>query len=736
MSRLPYGVDTGNDPARMAAVSGGGADPNNDYSNDSMFNLDFAAIWAAIYRSRFWIVGIVVGCLLIGLVVTILSTPIYRAQTTVQIDQEAAKVLGTEDTNASAAIQDSDRFLKTQVDVIRSRSLAQAVAEDLKLLGNPEFLEAMNVDPDAAASSALPLQDAQRELVLQTLAENQAVVLPINSRIATISFDSPDPALAARVANSFAQNYIRNNLQRKFETSSYAREFLKQQLDEAAVRLADSEREALEYARRTRIIDASNAASSANGVSVQPKSLVTATLVKMNEDHADALAKRIAAQQRWQVAQGQGVMTLPEVLNNLAIQNLLQQRAVVSAQYEEELQRRKEDFPTVKQAKARLEELNQQIETIASGIRQTLKGAYETALQQEQALASQISQLKSDTLNEQGQAVQLGILQRKVSNDRQLYDVLLSRYNELNAQAGVQANNVSIVDRADRPAEPVKPSPAFNMALAFLAGLGLAALFVFGREQLFNVIRTPDDVSRKLGLPLLGAVPKMQDDFKIEDQILDPKTQVSETFSSLRSSLMLVSPRGLPRSLMFTSGKQGEGKSSSCFATAVALSRIGKRVLVVDLDLRRPNQHNMFGVKNGAGMSDLLTHNKSAAEVTIPTRYEGISLISSGGIPPNPAELLSHPASRQVIQDLQADYDVLLIDSPPTLGLADAVEIGTMAEACIFVIEAAKNQTSYVRSSMQRLLHGGANLAGAILTKFDVKEAGYAYDYAYQYSYE
>jgi len=707
-----------------------------DYYQKSVFSLDFASIWAAIYRSRFWIAGIVAGCMLIGLVITLVSTPIFRATSTVQIDQEAAKVLGTEDANASAAIQDSDRFLKTQVDIIRSRALAQTVAEDLRLFNSPEFLEAMAIDPDAAPSSALPPEQAQRELVLRTLGENLTVSLPVDSRIASISFDSADPVLAARVANSFAQNYIRNNLQRKFDTSSYAREFLKEQLDEAAIRLADFEREALDYARRTRIIDASNAAGNDTDGSSAPRSLVTATLIKLNEDYAEAVSRRIAAEERWGTANQQNVMTLPEVQGNPAIQSLLQQKALVQAEYEQELQRRREEFPSVKQAKARLDEIDRQITAIATGIRQTLRANFQTAAAQEKAIEGQIAELKSETLNEQNQSVQLGILQRNTGNARRLYDLLNTRYNELNAEAGVQANNVSIVDRADRPLSPIKPSIIFNMALALLAGIVFAALFVVGREQLFNVIRTPEDVSRKLGLASLGAIPKMQEGLAVEEQIADPKSQVSETFSSLRSSLMLLSSHGLPRSLMFTSAKQGEGKSSSCFATAVALSRIGKRVLVIDLDLRRPNQHNKFGVKNGAGMSDLLTHNKTVAEVVHASEYDGVFFISSGGTPPNPAELLSSPSAREVIADLEKDYDVVLIDSPPTLGLADAIEIGAMAEGCIFVMEAAKNQASHARNSLQRLMQGGANIVGALLTKFDVKAAGYGYDYAYQYSYE
>lgn len=707
-----------------------------DYERSGLISIDLEAIWAAIYRSRFWIAGIVLGCLLLGVVITILSTPIFRAIATVQIDQEAAKVLGTEDADATASIFDSDRFLQTQLDVIRSRSLAQAVAEDLQLFDNPRFLEQMNVDAGSVEASVLPPEEAQRELVIETLDENLSVSLPLDSRIASIAFNSPDGSLAARIANSFAENYIRNNLQRKFDTSSYAREFLQEQLQEAAIRLAESERAALEYARRTRVIDASNAADASRYSTANPRSLVTATLVQLNSDYSAALSRRIAAQQAWETARAQDPINLPQALNNLAVQNLLEERAKVQAEYEQELQRRKEEFPSVKQAKARLDELDRQINTIATSIQQTIKASYEIALEQERALESQIVQLKTETLDEQELGVQLGILQRQTANDRQLYDLLLTRFNALNAEAGVQANNVSIVDRATRPVEPVSPNIPLNLALALLGGIGLAGLFVFGREQFFDMLRTPDDVARKLSLPLLGASPKADEGQSVQELILDPKTEVSEHYASLRSSLVLATSHGLPKSLAFTSAVQGEGKSSSCYATAVALSRIGKRVLVIDLDLRRPNQHNLFGIKNGEGMSDLLTGNKQAAEVTHATEHEGIFFIPSGGIPPNPTDMLASPALRTVLQDLNTQYDIVLVDSPPTLGLADAIEIASVTEGCLFVTEAGRNRANNVRGSISRLQGGGAKVLGVLMTKFDAKSAGYSYSYGYSYDYK
>lgn len=731
MNSVGQSAFVGGDPAHLG-IDG---DFGNGRSQGLVGSIDFGAIWAGAYRSRFWIGGIVLGAMVLGVLGTLLTTPIYRAVATVQIDQEAAKVLGTEDTDLSAAIQDSDRFLKTQLDVIRSRSLAVTVAEDLGAFDDPEFLKKMNQDPEVEAYGVRTAEEVKRELVIQLLSDNLGVSLPIDSRVASITFDSPDPRLAAQVANSYAENYIRSNLQRKFDTSAYAREFLKGQLDEAAARLAESERQALNYARATRIINTSNGGQG-DGSQAGPKSLIAATLVQLNTSYAAALSRRIEAEQKWNETRTQPVLSIPEVLNNLAIQRLLEERAKLEAAYEEQLQRRRADHPAVKQAKASIDEIESQIAQIASSIRETIKSDYQAALKQEKALDRQIVDLKSDTLDEQGKSVQLGILQRQTDNNRELYDLLLRRYNELNAEAGVQANNVAIVDRAEAPDKPVLPNIPLNLALSLVAGIGLAGAFVFVREQFFDKVRTAEDLLRKVGVPALGAIPFVKDGANIAEEAQDNKTTVSEAFASVRSSLMLSSAHGLPTSIMFTSAQQGEGKSSACFATALALGRVGKSVLLIDLDLRRPRQHHLFGVDNSSGMANLLTHNASIDDVIHSTEFDGISVIPSGGIAPNPTELLASQAFRDLVRELEKRFDVVLIDSPPLLALADAVEIGSVTDASIFVVEAARSASSTLRSAIERLRHGGGNVVGGLLTKFDPKESGYGYYYAYDYQYK
>ncbi|WP_417612170.1 GumC family protein [Parasphingorhabdus sp.] len=705
---------------------------NNTYSSEQLGLFNFSAMLIAVYRSKNWIVGIVTACVLVGIVVSILTSPIYESSASIQIDQQAAQVTGTEDSDVTASIQDSDRFLQTQVDVVKSRALAITVAEDENLFNNPEFLEAMNVSRDIEAVGSLSQEDAEREAVLEVLKENLNVSLPVDSRIAAIRFRSPDPVLAARLANSFAENFIQDNLQRKFDQSSYAREFLKGQLDVAAAQLAESESKSLNYARRTRIIDATNSASEETGDS--PRSLILSTLVRLNEELAVATSRRIEAQQKWEVAKRVAPLDMQEVLANQAVQRLLEERAKAEANQKQLLERFKAGYPQVRQLSAQLQELSNQISAISSSIKASVRDEYRTAAAQEAKLKSEIARMKGAVLDEQSQSIQLGLLKRAVKTDRELYELLLNRYNELNAQAGVQANNVAILDQAVPPSDPIEPNIPLNLLLALFAGFAVSAGFIFVREQIFETIRSPDDVSQKLDMRAIGVIPEVSDDTDMLDEIQDPKSHVSEAYATLRTSLGLALPQGLPKSIMFTSASASEGKSLSVYATAAALGRANKSVLVVDFDFRRPNQHKLFKIENNRGMSDVLAHNAVSEDVTSTTIFNNVKCIGSGPNPPNPVELIAADSTRNIIDKLMSEYDVVLLDCPPLLGLADAVVLGSLAESCVFVIESNRNQTSVVKTAINRLKQSNVKIIGILLNKVNIISIGYSNSsYSYEY---
>lgn len=701
-------------------------------SRPAVLGIDMVAVYAALLRSKWWMLAIVIATLAAGVIVTLLTTPIYQATASVQINQEREKVLGTENKEDVVSLQDAERFLQTQLDILRSRTMATAVADEVNLFNNDEFLSAMGEDAVTNPGPRQTLDEAKREQVIKILQENLSLNLPVDSRVVQIGFKSSDPRLATRIANSFADSFIRGNLQRRFDSSSYARDFLRQQLEAAQLRLAKSERAAVDYARRTDIVDTSgNSTNSAR----RNSSLTVDSLVEINQKLATAVANRIEAESKWSRARAIPVLNLPQVQENPAIQRLLQQKAELEAQYSEESQRRKEDFPTMRRSSARIDQLNSQILMIANSIRQGVKAEYDAALIQENALKAQVGNFRQQSQKEQTDSVQLSILQREADQNRQQYEFLLRRYNELTAEAGVQSNNLAVVDRAASPTKPVSPNVFLNIVGALSLGLLLAIGFAFVRETLFNMIRTPDDVSRALHIPVLGAIPDGGDAMHVREVIANPKSVFYEAINSIRTSLLLSSRSGLPKSLAFTSTQPGEGKSTTCFSLAYALARSSRSVIIIDVDLRRPNQHKIFGIENSSGTSDLLAGVADLPSVIRKDAASGIDVITAGPIPPNPSELIETNALKELIAKCLETHDCVLIDCPPVLGLADAIVAASAVDGVIYITESGRNHSRGALTSVQRLRGSGAQIVGGIVTRFEADASGYGNAYAYAYAY-
>jgi len=694
-------------------------------------DIDIKAIWSALYRNRYIIATILVLALFLGVVTALLTTPIYRATASVQIDQQTTKVLETQDTEPSVTVQDAERFLQTQLDVIKSRSLAARVGDSLNLYRSNQFLTAMGASPGGV--NGLDAREAQRERVVRVLEKNLTVELPRSSRIAKISFDSPDAALAARVANSFVQNYIASNLKRRFDTTAYTRNFLENQLTETKARLEDSERQMIAYARDARLIDTSG--GSADGESRGGASLTTSNLIQLNNSYTAARAARVAAEQRWEAAQGSGLMNLPEVLSNTAITQLQQARAEANAQLEQDRTRYGAEYSALRQTRAKVQEIDRQIASLANSIKNSIREQYLVARRQEAALDTNVGQLQRDTLAEQDRSVRYNILKREVDTNRALYDGLLQRYKEVSAAAGITTNNISIIDPAQTPTGPISPNMLMNVVLALIVGIGIAVAVVFAREKLDDVIRSPEDIDRKLGLPFLSAIPIAEAGVTPMQALDDQRSNFSEAYFSLRTSLELSSASGLPKTLFFTSSRPSEGKSTTTIAVARAFGQVGKRTVLIDADLRKPTLHNQFGADNKVGLSNLLARQKGVDEALQTSPYPNLDFITCGPVPPNPAELLAGATFEQLLVTLSKRYDLVVIDGPPVLGLADAPTIASAAEATVFVIEANRSARGQTKTALRRLLATRARIQGAVLTKFDSKRIGYGSEYGYTYYY-
>lgn len=717
------------DGARAAAAMPGGP----AFAERDVVDIDLSRYLRIAFKHRWVILGAFLAALVLGVAATLLSTPIYTASATLQIDRQATQVLEDADVAPAESLIAGEEFFQTQYGLLRSRSLAERVVDRLGLGSSDAFLEEMGVEaPSAEDGTAAERTRRRRDLVMRTVQDNFDVSPVRGSRLVSISFDSPDPNLSARIANAYAEAFIQSNLERRFESTAYVRDFLEERIAQTKTRLEDAERQLVAYAGQQQIINLTDSTEP----NAQQESLVSRTLSALNASLAAARAERIAAEARWRQANSSALMNLPEVLQNPAIQRLSEERARVSAEYQQKLSIYKPDYPEMQQLSARLAELDQEIASIAGSVRSSVGAQYEVAANEERALQAQVNGLKGDVLDLRDRSIQYNILQREVDTSRTLYDGLLQRYKEVGVAGGVTANNISIVDRAQPPNRPSKPNLLLNIAIAGLIGLGLGVLAALLMEALDETLEKPEDVEEKLGLPVLGVVPLLEKGASPTAALADARSSFSEAYYSIRTALQFSTPEGAPASLLITSSRPAEGKSTTAYAIALNLARIGRRVLLADGDLRNPSMHRVLGAENDVGMSNLLSGNGDLPALVKPTSQQGLDFLACGPLPPNPAELWGGDRLRMVLEGAGQAYDHVVIDGPPVLGFADAPLLASAVQGTVLVIESKQTRRAQARGALRRLVIGDTHLLGAILTKFNVKATRYGgYDYSYDYHY-
>lgn len=666
-------------------------------------------IWTAVRRHRVILFGTMALCVLAGVIFILLSTPDYRATASVEVEDVPAGAAGSASAQRPPAPSDNEALMQTELEVLRSRSLAEDVARELALIGNRTLFDAMKVRRPDQGSASLSQRQVETEAVIGLLRDNLKVELPGKSRVIRISFTSADPVLSARVANSYADSLIRADLKRGFESGVQARRFLLGELDGARRDLERAERDLAVYAARTGASDDASSARPANSAGAS-----ATRLAQLNAFRAQATAERIAAQKRWESARLSSVETLPEVLNNGAMQQLMAQRAQARAEMVEQRQFRKAAHPEMREARARMEALDDQAQVMANTIRASLKEQYDVAIHGEKQIEAEISDVERQALAERGRGVQMSIMERTVDTYRLLHDSLLQRYRDMASQAGFQAGRIQPLDRAAVPSRPSSPRIGSTMLLASLGGLALGLMLVGLRHVFDDAVTSADTLAERTNLPLLGTVPATE-------------RPVVDTFVPIASSLLLASSAGLPRSILVTSAQEGEGKSSTVHALALALARLDRRVLVIDADMRRPRQRSLFGVTPERGISEVMTGQASADEVIVPSGVSGVSLLLSGAIPPNPAELLSTPALDALLAGVQEQYDTVLIDAPPILGQPDTLLLAAKTQTTVLVVEWGRNHHGGLRVAVDRLRRSGSAIVGAVLTK----QEGRAFEYDY-----
>jgi capsular exopolysaccharide synthesis family protein len=681
---------------------------------------DINEIWRIVAKWWWLITGIAIACLLAAIVISLMITPLYRAQATIEVNPEGVEVVGKEIGEVQPSQSNSREFLNTQVGLLKSRSLAERVARST------------NIANDAAMFDQEQPRQAREAAAAGMVQGSVAIAPQRDSSLIAIAVEGPNPELTAKLANAYADNFIQSNMERRYEATSYARNFLQQRIAAVKTRLEQSERQLVAYAQKQGIITLS-VDSGGTGSVRQEQSIDAATLVQTNNALSAARSDRIAAEQRYR--QGAGAQSNVAAISDPTVQGLGQQRAALEAQYQQKLALFKPDFPEMVQLRSQIDSLAKEIarqrSSVSGSTSNSLRADYQAALARENELQGKVNEGKAGLLALRERSIQYTILQREVDTNRSLYDALLQRFKEVGVAGGVGANVVSVVDRAQVPGGPFKPNLPLNIMIGLAVGLLLGLGTAFSIEWIDDTIKTPDDVGTKLGLASLGVIPGVGKGLAVREQLEDPRSQVSEAYQSVRTALQFSTDHGVPRSLLVTSTRASEGKSSTALALAQTLASLGASVLLIDADLRKPTFRGPSSTSQG--LSSLLAGSEKVAECVHPTQMERLFLLPSGPIPPNPAELLASGRFKEILVEALAKFDHIIIDSPPVLGLADAPMLASSTEGTLMVIEAGAIRRAAALNAVNRLRASEARLMGAILTKFNALKVGYGYGYGYGY---
>ena len=677
----------------------------------SRFSL--AEVWRVLTKWWWLIASVVVVCLLAAVAASLMVAPEYRAQTVLEVNREGVQAVQMGQVDA---MQIGDReFMTTQAGLLRSRALAERVARSLNIAANADYVP-----------QDLP-RDARDRIAADMVAASVTVNPIRDSRLIELTVEHTDPQLTARIADAYADNFIQSNLERRFEATSYARNFLEQRLATIRNRLEETERQLVAYAQAQGIVTLNVDSGTGEGGRSE-QSLDAASLVALNNALNEARAERIAAEQTLRQAQARAST---QVIENPTVQTLTSRRAELQAEYQEKLGLFQPDYPAMQQLRARIAALDSAIAQATRSVGSSLEGEYQAAVGRERQLQAQVDRLRGAVMDLRERSIQYTILQREVDTNRALYDALLQRYKEVGVGSGVGTNVVSVIDRAQVPGAPFKPNLPFNIFVGLIAGLIIGVGSAFALEWMDDTIKTPDDVTAKLGIPALGVIPKADKNTPIQEQLADSRSQVSEAYQSVRTSLQFSTAHGVPKSLLITSTRASEGKSSTALAIAQMMASLGAKVLLVDGDLRKPTFKGPQG--QSTGLSDILAGAATLEGTVHATGQEGLSLLPAGHVPPNPAELLATGRFAEVLAEAGERFDHVVVDGAPVLGLADAPLLAYPAEGTIMVIESGAIRRAAVLNAVKRLKAADARIVGAVITKFNATASGYGYGYGYGY---
>jgi polysaccharide biosynthesis transport protein len=698
-----------------------------------------------ILRKHQWLIlSFMLAVVTIVSIATFRMQPVYVATTRIELGRENTNILPFQGMDSYDYMMDLENYIETQSKILTSETLGLQTIRNNALFGQAELLGA---DASSQAVATGSLANQKPPSGLGAFLSSLSVKRVPNSRLMDVKFEATNPELAAQIVNAHVKNYIDQNRRSHYEATTAATAWLTDQLDELQVKVKNSENARLDYERKNQIWELDD-----------KQNITTQRLTEVNRELINTQSERMKKQALFEFAKSGDPNVVPQIRDG--VQDLLKRRSDLSNQYADALGQYGPNFPRVIRLQSQLKELDQSVEREKKGVVARLESEYHEAQNREDLLTRTLDQQKVEASLMSERMVQYNMLKRDAEANKALYDGLLTKLKEAGISAALQSSNIRVVDPAMIPSYPSRPAKARNVALALLVGLvggiGLALL----REYMDNTVKTPDDIETLARLPSLAVVPAFADsngNGRRRGKLLSgigtnghegpvelvaqhlPKSQVSEAFRALRTSLLLSQADHPPQVVLVTSALPREGKTTAAANLAVTLAQLGDRTLLIDADLRKPGIGRLLDLGNGkyAGLSSYLAGVSSLDLVTVQhPAIPNLSAIPTGPLPPNPADLLSSHKLADAIAELRTKFKFIVIDSPPIMAATDAVILSVQADGVLLIVRSGETPKEAFTRTRDLLVSVKCHLLGVVLNAVDSHAPDYYYSYRYYpYSY-
>lgn len=735
---------------------------------------------------RHWKLVAVCGILgLTGAVIHYAITPKqYQAITTIQIERRNLTPLSNGGQNPWLENYWNMEFYPTQYELLQSRGLAERVVKSLDLMADPAFNPGAGAGKDSAHGPTPEDDDA----VLGSLADQVRgglSVAPVRgTQLVQLSYSAASPDFAAKAANAFAESFIDMGVQDRYTTAGKASSFLTTQIEALKREIQDKENQLQAFSRRSDI------------VTLDPASNVTVKRLEvLNNSLMEAKRERIEKEAKYHEILNAPKDTVADSLSGGMVTELRKEMLNLQRDYDSKLKTYKPDFPEMVTLKTEIEKSQQHINEVvreqADKARTAAEANYQTMLRQEQSLESELATLKGQAIDQNSAAVGYTNLKVEIETRRELLNELMRKQSETEVAVRLQdtrESNIRIIDKALVPGGAFRPSlrqdVTYGVLLGLLAGIACAVLIEF----LDRTVKSPEEIERRLGLPPLAVIhdvtemgkaygyagsygygygqegqerparvrpsrstadrPAKREDRKERKKAAAvaaspqielvpherPRTLISEAYRSLRTGLLLSSAREL-KAVAVTSAVAGEGKTATAANLAIVLAQLGRQVLIVDCDLRKPRLHQVFRISNRLGLVNQLTSGAEPAETILPTEVPNLWITPSGPIPPNPSELLASDRMRDWLRVMRSRFDFVVLDTPPALAVTDATIVGLLVDGVVLTLRSGKVTREEARLCRDRLRQAGIKILGAVLNRYRSLQTGAGKRYKYYESY-